>query len=375
MMILNLFKILVEMKGSDLHIIAGRPPAVRVHGELTPVPGMEKLSPEQVKNLVYEILTKEQVHHFEKDPDNRHELDFGYGLPGVGRFRVNIHRSRGSVAACIRALALTIPRLEDLGLPPAAKMFTQAKRGLILVTGPTGSGKSTTLAAIIDEINSTRNDHIITIEDPIEYLHGSKKCYITQREVGLDADTLSYKNALKYALRQDPDVILIGEMRDYETIGIAITSAETGHLVFATLHTSGAAQTIDRIVDVFPSDQQPQIRMQLASNLLGVISQILLPRIDQPGRIMACELMIANFAIRNNIRTGKTESMFQTIQTASSEGMQTMDQCLIRLCKEGKIDYETAKPYVYDKFTHETLKNIPRHFVPGKTPPLIRSVS
>lgn len=368
MLILNLFKILVEMKGSDLHIIAGRPPAVRVHGELIPVPGMDKLNPDQVKNLLYEILTKEQIHQFEKDPDSRHELDFGYGMPGVGRFRVNIHRSRGSVAACIRALALTIPRLEDLGLPPSAQLFTKAKRGLVLITGPTGSGKSTTLAAVIDAINSTRNDHIITIEDPIEYLHASKKCYVTQREVGLDADTLSYKNALKYALRQDPDVILIGEMRDYETIGIAITSAETGHLVFATLHTSSAAQTIDRIVDVFPVDQQPQIRMQLAGNLLGVVSQILLPRIDQPGRVMACELMIANFAIRNNIRSGKTEAIFQTIQTAAGEGMQTMDQCLIRLCKEGKIDYETACPYVYDKFTHETLKKIPRPFIPGKTP-------
>jgi len=368
MLILNLFKILVEMGGSDLHIIAGRPPAVRVHGELTPVPGMEKLNGEQVKNLVYEILSKEQIYQFEKDLETRHELDFGYGLAGVGRFRVNVHRSRGSVGACIRALATSIPRLEDLGLPTSAKLFTEAKRGLVLITGPTGSGKSTTLAAIIDAINTTRNDHIITIEDPIEYLHSSKKCYITQREVGFDADTLSYKNALKYALRQDPDVILIGEMRDYETIGIAITSAETGHLVLATLHTSSAAQTIDRIVDVFPADQQPQIRMQLASNLLGVVSQILLPRADRPGRVMACELMIANFAIRNNIRSGKTEALFQTIQTASAEGMQTMDQCLVRLVKEGKIDYETAKPFVYDKFTHETLKNIPRPFQPGRTP-------
>jgi len=375
MMMTNLFKILVEMKGSDLHMIAGRPPAVRVNGELTPVPGAERMSPDMVKNLIYEILTKEQIQHFEHHPQNRYELDFGYGMAGVGRFRVNVHRTRGTVAVCIRALSLNIPKLEALGLPPAVKAFTEAKRGLVLVTGPTGSGKSTTLAAIIDQINTTRTDHIITIEDPIEYLHGSKKCYVTQREVGLDADTLSFKNALKYALRQDPDVILVGEMRDYETIGIAITSAETGHLVFATLHTSGAAQTIDRIVDVFPADQQPQVRMQLASNLLGVVSQILLPRIDQPGRIMACELMFANFAIRNNIRSGKTESLFQTIQTSAGEGMQTLDQCLIRLCKEGKIDYETAKPYVYDKFTHETLKNIPRPFVPGKTSPSIRPAS
>ncbi|MBN1939635.1 MAG: type IV pilus twitching motility protein PilT [Candidatus Aminicenantes bacterium] len=359
MMMLNLFKILMEMKGSDLHIISGRPPAVRVHGELTPVPGTERLSPDQVKNLIYEILTKEQIHHFEKDAENRYELDFGYGVQGVGRFRVNVHRTRGTIGVCIRALSVNIPKLEDLGLPPSVKAFTEAKRGLVLVTGPTGSGKSTTLAAIIDQINSTRNDHIITIEDPIEYLHGSKKCYVTQREVGMDADTLSFKNALKYALRQDPDVILVGEMRDYETIGIAITSAETGHLVFATLHTSGAAQTIDRIVDVFPADQQPQVRMQLAGNLLGVVSQILLPRVDKPGRILACELMFANFAIRNNIRSGKTESLFQTIQTSAGEGMQTLDQCLIRLVKEGAIDYETAKPYIFDKFTHETIKKIP----------------
>ncbi|MCX6566846.1 MAG: type IV pilus twitching motility protein PilT [Candidatus Aminicenantes bacterium] len=375
MMMLNLFKILVEMKGSDLHMIAGRPPAVRVNGELTPVPGADRMSPDMPKNLIYEILTKEQIQRFEHHPQNRHELDFGYGVAGVGRFRVNVHRTRGTVAVCIRALSLHIPKLEDLGLPPAVKTFTEAKRGLVLITGPTGSGKSTTLAAIIDAINSTRTDHIITIEDPIEYLHGSKKCYVTQREVGLDADTLSFKNALKYALRQDPDVILVGEMRDYETIGIAITSAETGHLVFATLHTSGAAQTIDRIVDVFPADQQPQVRTQLASNLLGVVSQILLPRTDQPGRVMACELMFANFAIRNNIRSGKTESLFQTIQTSAGEGMQTLDQCLVRLCKEGKIDYETARPYVYDKSTHETLKNIPRPFVPGKTPPSIRPES
>ena len=360
MLILNLFKILVQLKGSDLHLIAGRPPAVRVHGDLKPIPGAERLSAETVKNLVYEILTEDQKRHFEKDRENRYELDFGYGLAGVGRFRVNVHRQRGTVAATIRALSSNIPRLEDLGLPPAVRRFTEAKRGLVLVTGPTGSGKSTTLAALIDSINAARNDHIITIEDPIEYLHQPKKSYITQREVGVDADTLSFRNALKYALRQDPDVILIGEMRDFETIGIAITSAETGHLVLATLHTSSAAQTIDRIVDVFPADQQAQVRVQLASNLLGVVSQVLLPRIDMPGRVLACELMIANFAIRNNIRTGKTEALFQTIQTSAAEGMQTMDQCLIRLCREGKIDYETAKPYVYDKFSHETLAAIPK---------------
>jgi twitching motility protein PilT len=240
-------------------------------------------------------------------------------------------------------------------LPESLKVFVEARKGLVLVTGPTGSGKSTTLAALIGAINISRCDHIITIEDPIEYLHNSKKSYITQREVGESGDTLSFKNALKYALRQDPDVILIGEMRDYETIGIAITSAETGHLVFATLHTSSAAQTISRIVDVFPAEQQPQARIQLGSNLLGVVSQVLLPRKDQPGRVAACELLIANAAVRNNIRSGKVETINQIIQTSAAEGMQTLDQSLVRLCKEGKIDYETAKPYVQDRSTHEIL--------------------
>jgi len=251
---------------------------------------------------------------------------------------------------------LQIPQLGDLGLPESVKAFTAAKRGLVLVTGPTGSGKSTTLAAMVDAINGSRSDHIITIEDPIEYLHKSKKSYVTQREVGPAGDTLSFKNALKHALRQDPDVILIGELRDFETIGIAITSAETGHLVFGTLHTSSAAQTIDRIVDVFPAEQQPQIRVQLASNLIGVVSQILLPRVDQSGRCLASEVLFCSFAVRNNIRTGKTESINQSLQTGAAEGMQTMDQSLTRLCKEGKIDYEIAKPFIIDKAVHETLK-------------------
>jgi twitching motility protein PilT len=247
-----------------------------------------------------------------------------------------------------------------LGLPEAVKTFVTAKRGLVLVTGPTGSGKSTTLASIIDAINTTRSDHILTIEDPIEYLHNSKRSYVTQREIGAAGDTLNFKNALKYALRQDPDVILIGEMRDYETIGIAITSAETGHLVFGTLHTSSAAQTVSRIVDVFPADQQPQVRTQLAGNLLGVVSQVLLPRMDGQGRCLACELLIANSAIRNNIRAGKTEAISQTIQTSAAEGMQTMDQHLTRLVRDGVIDYETARPYIHEKTTHETIRGAGR---------------
>ncbi len=354
----ELLRLMVEKKASDLHLISGLQPALRIHGELFACQDIEKLTPESLKTMLYAVLNDRQKDAFENHPQTRNELDLAYGIPGVGRFRFNIHVSRGSIAATIRALSSRIPKVDDLGLPPAVKTFTQAKRGLVLVTGPTGSGKSTTLAALIDEINSTRRDHILTIEDPIEYVHNSKLSYVTQREVGDTGDSLSFKNALKYALRQDPDVILIGEMRDYETIGIALTSAETGHLVFGTLHTSSAAQTVSRVVDVFPSDQQPQARIQLASNLLGVVSQILLPKKDGSGRVMACELMIANTAVKNNIRTGKVDSIYQTLQTAASEGMQTLDQCLVRLCRERMIDYETAKPFIYDRSTHDTIKNI-----------------
>ncbi|MCX6560628.1 MAG: type IV pilus twitching motility protein PilT [Candidatus Aminicenantes bacterium] len=369
MIIIDLLKKLVEMKGSDLHLLAGLPPAVRVYGELVALADYERFTPDGLQGLLYSILTDEQRETFEHDKDTRYELDFAYGVSGLGRFRVNIHKQRGTTAATFRALAAQIPLLADLGLPDSVRAFTTAKRGLVLVTGPTGSGKSTTLAALIDSINTNRTDHIVTIEDPIEYLHKSKKAYVTQREVGPAGDTLSFKNALRAALRQDPDVILIGEMRDFETIGIAITSAETGHLVFGTLHTSSAAQTIDRIVDVFPSEQQPQVRVQLASNLLGVISQVLLPRVDEPGRCMACEVMMCNFAIRNNIRMGKTEAMIQTLQTGLADGMQTMDQSLLKLCKEGKIDYEIAKPFIYDKSTHETLKMFSRRPAPRPAEP------
>lgn len=350
----------MKEKGSDLHLIAGLYPAIRKDGHLTPLANLERLTPDTSKKLIYSILTDEQKKSFESDQNSRYELDFAHSMSGIGRFRINIHKQRGTVAASIRALADNIPSLESLGLPDAVYDFIKAKKGMILVTGPTGSGKSTTLAAIIDAINATRRDHIVTIEDPVEYLHNSKLSYVTQREVGLSADTLSFNNALKYALRQDPDVILIGEMRDYETMGIAITSAETGHLVLGTLHTASAAQTVGRIIDVFPVDQQPQIKVQLGSNIVGVISQILLPRIDQPGRCLACELMIANNAVKNNIRAGKPEAINQIIQTSAAEGMQTMDQSLIKLCQERKIDYETARPYIHDKSTHETLQRYSR---------------
>ncbi len=356
----DLLKTMVERKASDLHLIAGLKPALRIRGELVAIAEADRLSPDAARDLIYSVLTDHQKTLFESDPANRNELDFGYGVPGLGRFRFNVHRQRGTVAAAVRALADQIPAIEALGLPKAVRTFVTAKRGLVLVTGPTGSGKSTTLASIIDAVNTTRSDHILTIEDPIEYLHNSKKSYVTQREIGAAGDTLNFKNALKYALRQDPDVILIGEMRDYETIGIAITSAETGHLVFGTLHTSSASQTVSRIVDVFPADQQPQVRTQLAGNLLGVVSQVLLPRMDGQGRCLACELLIANSAIRNNIRAGKTEAISQTIQTSAAEGMQTMDQHLTRLVRDGVIDYETARPYIHEKTTHETIRGAGR---------------
>ena len=356
----DLLKLMIERKASDLHLIAGLKPALRIHGELVPVEDIDRFTPEGLREFVFAALTTHQQNMFQNDPSSRNELDFGYGIPGVGRFRVNVHASRGSVGVAVRALADRIPGLEDLGLPPAAAEFTRARRGLVLVTGPTGSGKSTTLAALVDAINRTRRDHILTIEDPIEYMHNSKMSYVTQREVGATGDTMSFRNALKYALRQDPDVILIGEMRDYETIGIAITSAETGHLVFGTLHTASAAQTVSRIVDDFPTDQQPQVRTQLASTILGVISQVLLPKMDGSGRIAACELMLANAAVRNNVRAGKVDAIYQTLQTSAAEGMQTMDQSLIKLCREGKIDYEAAKPYIYERTTHDTIKALRR---------------
>jgi twitching motility protein PilT len=352
----ELLEKLIQTKASDLHIMAGLRPALRIDGELKPLTEYPELSAETAKELIYSLLTEDQKRNFESDPEHRYELDFGYGIAGLGRFRINIHKQRGTIAGAFRALATSIPKLSELGLPESIGAFVAAKKGLVLVTGPTGCGKSTTLAAIIDTINSIRSDHIITIEDPIEYVYESKKSYITQREVGYAADTLTFKHALKYTLRQDPDVILVGEMRDRETVDMALSAAETGHLVLGTLHTTNATQTVERIVDFFPSDQHQQIRSLLASNLVGVICQMLLPRIDQPGRCLASEVLIANFAIRNNIRSGKSESMYQTLQTSAAEGMQTMDQSLLKLCKERKIDYETAKPFIYDKATHETLK-------------------
>jgi len=354
----DLLKVLVEQEGSDLHLIGGLPPAVRINGELVPLAQFGRLSPEAVATMVQEILTEEQRQRFSSDPLMRYELDFGYSIHGLGRFRFNIHKQRGTMGVVARSLATTIPALGQLGLPESVFKMTVARKGLALVTGPTGSGKSTTLAAIVDHINANRADHILTIEDPIEYIHNSKKSYVTQREVGDSADTLSFKNALKYALRQDPDVILIGEMRDYETIGIAITSAETGHLVFGTLHTNSAAQTIGRIIDVFPSDQVEQVKTQLGGNLFGVLAQILLPRADGNGRVCACEIMFATPAIRNNIRGNSIDAIYQSIQTGQKDGMQTMDMSILAHVRAGTIGAETARPYLRDEHSVRQLESL-----------------
>lgn len=352
MTITELLRKLIEKKGSDLHIIAGLHPYLRVDGILTPLTECGKFTPQAAKELIYSVLNEEQKESFEKDREKRYELDFAYGVTGLGRFRFNVYKQRGTVAATIRGLPDKIPTLADLGLPDSIIDFAKETKGLVLVTGPAGCGKSTTLAALVDVINNTRNVHVITIEDPIEYLHNSKKSCITQREIGLDGDTLSFKNALKYALRQDPDVILIGEMRDYETTAVAITSAETGQLVFATMHTPSSTDTIDRIIDLFPAEQQAQVRTQLSSILVGVISQVLLPRIDESGRCVACEVMKAHPAIREHIRSGETKAIYKVIQNSTLKGMQTIEQSLIKLCRERKIDFDIAAPYLkgYSKY-------------------------
>ena len=325
---------MIEMGASDLHITSGAHPTVRLDGQLIPLEGFHPLAADEIQRTVYSVLTQRQRETFEADL----ELDFAYAVRGIARFRVNLYQQRDSLGAAFRVIPYEIKPLEALGVPPIVANFASLPRGLVLITGPTGSGKSTTLAAIIDLANRTRNDHIMTVEDPIEFLHRHKKSLINQREVG--ADTLSFANALKHVLRQDPDIILVGEMRDLETISVALTAAETGHLVFATLHTQDAAQTIDRVIDVFPSHQQSQIRTQLAASIQGVVCQTLCKRSDRPGRAVATEVMIATPAIRNLIREGKTHQIYSAMQAGSKQGMHTMDQHLAELVKAGRITYE-----------------------------------
>ena len=330
----DLLHLMLERRASDLHLCVGSPPFMRVHGVMEAI-DYEKLTASKMKELMYAILTDDRIAQFEEDC----ELDFAYGVPGLARFRVNIHRQRGTPGAVFRAVPVDPPTLSDLRLPPVFKQLTERLRGLVLVTGPTGSGKSTTLAAMINEINQNRRTHVVTIEDPIEFLHRNAKSVILQREVG--SDTKSFGAALRHVLRQDPDVILIGEMRDLETIAAAVTAAETGHLVFATLHTTSAAQTVDRIIDVFPPHQQTQIRMQLASVIEAIIGQCLLADLGG-GRVLAQEIMVATSAIRTLIREGKSHQMSAVIQSGGSVGMQTLDQSLRDLVVQGRVAPDIA---------------------------------
>ncbi|MEJ5868717.1 type IV pilus twitching motility protein PilT [Pseudokineococcus sp. 5B2Z-1] len=327
---------MTALGASDLHLTAGTPPMVRVRGELAALAGFEVCEPDALRRGLFGMLAQKQRERFEE----RLELDLAHAVPGVGRFRVNLYKQRGSVGAAFRAIPTELRALEELGVPPAVATFAHLPRGLVLVTGPTGSGKSTTLAAIIDLANRTRRDHIMTVEDPIEFLHQHKGCVVNQREVG--EDTHSFGAALKHALRQDPDIILVGELRDLETISIALTAAETGHLVFATLHTQDAGQTIDRVIDVFPADQQEQVRVMLAGALQGVVCQTLCKRADGRGRAVATEVMMATPAIRNLIREGKTHQVYSAMQTGGQHGMHTLDQHLAELVRVGAVTYEHA---------------------------------
>lgn len=332
----DLLKVMLDRTASDLHISTGTPPRIRVDGKLYPL-NEESLTPAETKALCYSILTDTQKHKFEEES----ELDLSFGVKGLSRFRANIFMQRGAVAGAFRMIPFEIKSFRELGLPPTIKDLANKPSGLILVTGPTGSGKSSTLAAMIDKLNNERNQHIITIEDPIEYLHGHRSCLVNQREI--NADTASFKDALRYVLRQDPDIVLIGEMRDLETIEAALTVSETGHLTFATLHTNTAIQTINRIIDVFPSHQQEQIRVQLSFVLEGIIAQQLVPRKSGTGRLPAVEIFIPTPAIRNLIREDKTHQIYSMMQAGQAKfGMQTMNQALFELFKKGDLSYEDA---------------------------------
>ncbi|MGB4593144.1 MAG: type IV pilus twitching motility protein PilT, partial [Coriobacteriia bacterium] len=332
----DLLRLMIERGGSDLHITVGSPPGMRQRGELTPVENAKVLTPRDTQEMILNLLSEEQRKRFETEL----ELDFAYSIPGLSRFRANVFQQRNSLGAVFRVIPIKIPTLEELGLPKVCRFLAERPRGLVLVTGPTGSGKSTTLAAMINHINETRAVHIITLEDPIEFMHRNKKAYLNQREIG--EDTHSFASALKRVLRQDPDVILVGEMRDLETISAAITAAETGHLVLATLHTTGAPAAVDRIIDVFPPHQQQQVRMQLSGTLEGVLSQVLLRSSDGKSRVLAMEIMLGIPAISNLIREGKTHQMATIIQGGTQMGMQALDQHLKTLVSSGKITFEEA---------------------------------
>jgi twitching motility protein PilT len=326
----------IKAGASDLHVTVGLPPMIRVHGKVQPLE-YPALTPNATREMIYDVLSDEQRQRLEND----WELDIAYTLPRTARFRVNVYFQRGSLGAAFRTIPEKIPSFEELGIPKAVEQMAEKPRGLVLVTGPTGSGKSTTLASMVDKINEQRHEHIMSVEDPIEFLHDHKNCIVNQREV--NQDTKSFAEALKHILRQDPDVILVGEMRDLETISLAITAAETGHLVFATLHTQDAPQTVDRIIDVFPSHQQTQVRAQLAIALQGIVTQTLVPQRDGKGRVIACEILVPTPGIRNLIREGKNHQIYSAMQTGGKFGMQTMDAALVELVREGEISREEAE--------------------------------
>jgi twitching motility protein PilT len=333
----DLLTAVLDRRASDLHLTAGAHPTIRVRGRLVPMDDFPVLDPTDTRELVYSILGNDQRQRLETD----NQLDFAYAIPGQARFRVNAYFQRSAIGAAFRLIPAQIVPIDDLGLPPVVHDLCTKPRGIVLVTGPTGSGKSTTLASMIDEINGTREEHILTIEDPIEFLHGHRKCIVNQRELG--ADATSFAAALKAALRQDPDVILVGEMRDLETISTALTAAETGHLVFATLHTQSAPSTIDRVIDVFPPHQQQQVRVQLSIALQGVLTQTLIPTADGSARVCAAEVLVPTPAVRNLIREGKTHQIYSAMQTGASVGMQTMDAALAGLVRAGKITQRAAE--------------------------------
>ena len=343
----ELLRLTVQSGASDLHLSVGRAPMVRKDGKLVPLP-FELAQERDTQRIVFDILNNSQIEKFERT----HELDFSYGVKGVGRFRFNVYRQRSSVGCAMRVIPNVVPSMEQLKLPAVMRSFTQKHSGLVLVTGPTGSGKSTTIASLIDIINSEREAHILTIEDPIEYLHNHKRSMVNQRELGTDTD--SFTNALRASLREDPDVILVGEMRDLETISAAITLAETGHLVFATLHTRSAPATIDRIVDVFPAHQQEQIRVQLSTSIEAVVSQQLLPKIGG-GRVAAIEIMVATSALRNLIREGKSYQIYSVIETGHQYGMQAMDRVLADLHRSGQVTFEEAATRAVDRENFQRL--------------------
>lgn len=340
MNIYDMLQQLMDKEGSDLHLLVGAPPTLRVAGQLTAIEGTPKLTPEQVKMLVEPLMTQEQQDYVALHK----ELDFGYQFASEGRFRVNVYHAQGALAAALRLIPKAIKSIEELGLPDILHQFADYKQGLVLVTGPTGEGKSTTLAAVIEEINQQRAEHILTIEDPVEFIFESKKSIISQRE--MNQDTHDWDLALKSAMREDPDVVFVGEIRDYETIASAITVAETGHLVFTTLHTNTASQTMDRMIDVFPANQQSQIRQQLASSIKAVVSQRLVPTLDG-SRTVVAEVLIANSAIKNLIRESKTHLIDNVIQTSSADGMLLMETSLVAKVRQGLIGKEKAREFAF----------------------------